>query len=71
VVQRGATHRSGFQSELTVKTVEGRIVQEMAAALIELLSENLGTGGQRDYYGVRVDEITPDGPEFDLTLTFK
>jgi hypothetical protein len=46
-------------------------MQKTTAALIELLSGNLRAGGERDYYGVRVDEITPDGSEFDLTLTFK
>ena len=45
--------------------------QEMTAAFIELFSGNLGAGGDRDYYGVLLDGMTPDGSDFNLTLTFK
>jgi hypothetical protein len=46
-------------------------MNEMTAAVIELLADNAGAAGNRDYYGVSIDEMAPDGSEFDLTLTFK
>jgi hypothetical protein len=37
----------------------------------DLLAGNLGADGRRDYYGVRIEEVSPDGCEFDLILVFK
>ena len=41
-------------------------MKEMTAALIGLLADNAGAGGKGDYYGVRMDKMTPDRSEFDL-----
>jgi hypothetical protein len=45
--------------------------EELTAAFIEFFSCNRGAGGRRDYFGVRIDDVAPDGSAFDLTLIFK
>jgi hypothetical protein len=40
-------------------------------AFAGVLAENLGTEGRREYYGIRIDEISPSRSEFDLILVFK
>lgn len=51
----------------------GRMSALLQQVISEMLARNrsyFGAGGP-GYYGVEVDNLSPDGSEFDLTLTFK
>ena len=37
----------------------------------ELLARNQGANGRRDYYGLRIENVSAEGSEFDLILVFK
>jgi hypothetical protein len=44
---------------------------KLTQAFSELLARNRGADGRRDYYGIRIENVTPEGSEVDLVLVFK
>lgn len=47
------------------------MTQPLQRVFAGMLAGNLGAEGRLTYYGVRVDGVSPDGSDFDLTLIFK
>jgi hypothetical protein len=45
--------------------------QALTEAILDLLAAGRRAGGRRDHYGVDVENVSADGSEFDLVLTFK